>query len=85
MPKLKSSRKRLKQARKARMRNRTVRSLMRNTIKKVRVATDRAEAEVLLPQAMSAIDRSAQKGIIHRNAAARYKSKLVHQVGAMEA
>ena len=67
------------------MRNRTVRSLMRNTIKKVRVATDRAEAEALLPQAMSAIDRSAQKGVIHRNTAARYKSQLVHQVDAIEA
>ncbi len=85
MPKLRSSRKRLRQARKARMRNRTVRSLMRNTLKKVRIATDRAQAEALLPQTMSAIDRSAQKGVIHKNAAARYKSKLVHQVGAMEA
>lgn len=85
MPKLRSSRKRLRQAQKARMRNRTVRSLMRNTIKKVRVATDRVEAKALLPQAMSAIDKSAQKGVIHRNAAARYKSQLVHQVDAIEA
>ncbi len=85
MPKLRSSRKRLRQAQKARLRNRVVRSLMRTTLKKVQTAPARAEAEALLPQAVSVIDKSAKKGVIHKNVAARYKSKLVRAVGAMEA
>ena len=57
---------------------------MRSTVKKVRLASSRDEAETLLPQAVSVIDRTAKKGIIHRNAAARYKSKLARYVNAME-
>ena len=83
MPNLKSSRKQLRQAQKARLRNRASRSLLRTAIKKVRTAPNRAEAEALLPQALSVIDRSAQKRIIHRKTAARYKSKLTRMVGAL--
>ena len=85
MPKLKSSIKRLRQAQKARLRNRASRSLLRTTIKRVRTTPDKAEAEALLPGVLSVIDKSAKKGIIHRNTAARYKSKLTRMVSALEA
>lgn len=85
MPTLKSSKKRLRQAEKARLRNKGVRSNLRSTIKKVLTATTKSEAEVLLNQAQSTIDRTVKKGVIHVNAAARYKSKLTRHVAAIEA
>jgi len=85
LPTLKSSKKRLRQAEKARIRNKGVRSNLRSTIKKVLTATTKSEAEVLLNQAQSTIDRTVKKGVIHVNAAARYKSKLTRHVAAIEA
>ncbi|MDP6777973.1 MAG: 30S ribosomal protein S20 [Candidatus Latescibacteria bacterium] len=84
MPTLRSSYKRLRQNRKARIRNRAARSLLRTSIKKAQAATGREEALALLPGAMSVIDRSVKKGVIHRNMAARYKSRLTRRVGALE-
>ena len=85
MPKLRSSIKRLRQAQKARLRNRATRSLLRTTIKSIRTTPDKAGAEALLPGALSVIDKSAKKGIIHRNTAARYKSNLTRMVNTLEA
>ena len=85
MPKLQSSKKRLRQSEKARLRNKGVRSLLRSTLKKVLTATNKAEAEVLVHQAQSVIDKTAQKGVIHANAAARYKSKVTRHVAAIQA
>ncbi|MXW80600.1 MAG: 30S ribosomal protein S20, partial [Gemmatimonadetes bacterium] len=45
-------------------------------LKKVRQAPDKASAETALQAAVSIIDRTNNKGIIHKNAAARYKSRL---------
>lgn len=84
MPQLRSSRKRLRQTQKARVRNRSVRTLVRGTLKRVRTAPDRSEAEARLPRAQSVIDRGVKKGVIHRKLAARYKSRLARFVKAME-
>ena len=75
----------MRQAEKARLRNKGVRTLLRSTIKKVQAASSKAEAEALLPQAQSVIDKTVKKGVVHRNAAARYKSRLARHVGTMEA
>ena len=83
MPKLKSSKKRLRQNYRARLRNRGVRSLMRSSIKKIQTAQGREQAEALLPEVVSVIDKTAKKGVIHRNTAARFKSRLVRQVNSM--
>ena len=83
MPKLKSSRKRLRQNLRARARNRASRSILRTTLKKVRSAPGKEEALSALPEAVSVLDRSVKKGILHRNTAARVKSKLVRQVNAL--
>ena len=71
------------------MRNRKYRSQLRGTLKQVRVliadsknasATDQADAKKQLNHAISLIDKMAGKGIIHRNAASRYKSRLSARV-----
>ena len=80
MPKLKSAKKRLRTTAKAQERNRAIRSQMRTAIKKVRSAPDKATAESALQSAISVVDRTARKGIIHKNSAARYKSRLSHFV-----
>lgn len=83
MPKLKSSKKRLQSNLKAQMRNRTVRSRMRTAIKKVRQASDKADAQEALQQAVSIIDKTAKNRVILKNTAARYKSRLTRFVQAM--
>ena len=62
-----------------RERNRKYRSQLRSTLKEIRIvidAKDKAAAKKQLSQAISLIDRMAGKGIIHRNTASRYKSRL---------
>ena len=76
MPKLKSAKKHQITSAKAYVRNRTLRSRMRTALKKVRQAPDKASAEIALQAAISIIDRTTNKGIIHKNAAARSKSRL---------
>ena len=77
------ARKRARQAVKRRAHNMASRSMMRTAIKKVRAALDSNDAD----QAKSAfdaaqpiIDRMARKGLIHKNAASRYKSRLSTQI-----
>ena len=61
-----------------RERNRKYRSQLRATLKQIRVTIDKDKtaAQKDLNQAISLIDRMAGKGIIHRNTASRYKSRL---------
>jgi small subunit ribosomal protein S20 len=66
--------------------NRARRSALRGQIRKLRALLarkDRDGARRALNATLSIIDRSVSKGIIHRNAAARYKSRLTRQVGAL--
>ena len=79
MPNHKSSEKRVRQSEKRRVINRGNRSKVRTYIKKVRAALDSGKSEdvqSVLPEVMSVIDKSVQKGVMHKNAAARYKSRL---------
>ena len=62
--------------------NRGHRTKVRTYIKKLRGALDsgnKQEIDQLLPEAISVIDKSVQKGVLHANAAARYKSRLTVQ------
>jgi small subunit ribosomal protein S20 len=64
-------------------RNRGYRSRMRSGIKKLRtlVASGDADgARAALPKTLGLIERTAQKGVIHRNTADRYKSRLTKLV-----
>lgn len=66
--------------------NKGHRSRLRSQIKKLRSAVavkDAAAATRLLPETIAVIDRSIQKGVLHRNAAARHKSRLTRLVGTL--
>lgn len=72
----KSAQKRIKTNAKANLRNRQYRSMMRTAIRRVREAEDIETRTSALKTANVILDRMASKGIIHRNAAARRKSRL---------
>jgi small subunit ribosomal protein S20 len=80
MANTKSAKKRAAKSAAQRIKNRTVRSRMRTAVKKLRAAVaagDQKKAQELLPETIKVVDSTAQKGIIHRNTAARTKSRLV--------
>lgn len=79
MPNIKSAEKRARQSERRKLVNRRNLSQMRTAIKKFRTLVAQKkfdEAHQALPELCSVIDRSAQKGVIHANSAARYKSRL---------
>lgn len=79
MPNHKSAEKRVRQSEKRRAINRSHRTKVRTYIKKLRGALDsgsQQDVERILPETISVIDKSVQKGVLHANAAARYKSRL---------
>ena len=74
-----------RQSLKHREQNRLSRSRLRTALKNVRAAidgNDPAAAKNALEQTISLIDKMASKGIIHRNAAGRYKSRLASRLAA---
>ncbi|MEO1767986.1 30S ribosomal protein S20 [Thiobacter aerophilum] len=80
------ARKRARQAEKARMHNASLRSSLRTAIKKVRkaiAAGDKAAAQEVFREAQRVIDRIADKKIVHKNKAARDKSRLSAAIKAM--
>ncbi|HDY82534.1 MAG TPA: 30S ribosomal protein S20 [Halieaceae bacterium] len=82
------AKKRARQAEKSRSRNASQRSLVRTVIKKVNAAVvsgNAEEAKTAYDNAVPVIDRMADKGIIHKNKAARHKSRLNTQVKALSA
>ena len=77
---LKSAIKRVRSSRRKEIRNQVVRSTARTYVKRARRLIDErnlGEAEIVVQQAVSALDKAAQKGVIHRNNAARRKSRLI--------
>lgn len=79
MPRIKSAKKRMRQSAAATARNRTQRSQLRSAIRKVRAAAQ-GEAAEAYAAAVTLIDRAGRKNLIHRNAAARQKSRLAKLV-----
>jgi small subunit ribosomal protein S20 len=82
VPRIKSAKKRMRQTKTRTARNRAVRSELRTVIKKVRSAGTGEEAQAALKQAESLIDRAGRKNLVHRNTAARTKSRLAKMVTA---
>ncbi len=79
-----SAKKRVRLTEKRRNRNRAFRSTMNTTIKKFENALKSGEhTEQQLSQTMKSIDKTAARGIIHRNAAARRKSRLMKAARAI--
>ncbi|TAK43559.1 MAG: 30S ribosomal protein S20 [Betaproteobacteria bacterium] len=86
MANIKSARKRARQALKRNSRNFSLRTAARTAIKNVRkaiAAGDQSAAAAVLDKSRSVIDSVAAKGVLHRNAAARHKSRLAHAIKAM--
>ena len=79
MPNITSAKKRMRQNVDRRLRNRGRRSQMRSEVRKFRELVDEKkfdEAREVLKAVYRVIDRTSQKGAIHSNTAARYKSRL---------
>jgi small subunit ribosomal protein S20 len=75
-----SAMKRVRQSLKRRARNRYFKATARTQVKRARrliEAGDVPEAEAVVVQAYEALDKAAQKGVIHKNKAARSKSRLM--------
>ncbi len=80
MPRIKSAKKRVDVTERNRQRNMAVKSAVRTAIKKVLNSTDNATQVECLKQAYSLLDSAVLKGIVHKNTAARYKSRLALRV-----
>ena len=76
MPHHKSAAKRVITNEKARRRNMAAKSHLRSTLKTVRSATTRPDAEKALKTAVRLLDRTASRGIIKKETANRHKSRL---------
>ena len=88
MPNHKSAEKRTRQSEARRKINRGNRSRLRTTIKNLRSAIgtgDAKQIQELLPVTVSTIDKAVQNGALHKNAAARYKSRLTARSNAAAA
>lgn len=82
----KSAAKKARRDAEARLRNRANRSAMKSVLKKFLtvVATgNKTEAQALLPATLGVVDKACRKGVLHKNAANRYKSRLTLKVNAL--
>lgn len=86
MANIQSAKKRMRQNVKRRERNRYHRARVRTAIRKLRAQIEAGETETaqsLLPDTLKLIDSTVSKGVLHRNTAARYKSRLTRAVQSM--
>jgi small subunit ribosomal protein S20 len=82
----KSAAKKARRDAEARLRNRSNRSTLKSALKKfmaVVEAGSKTEAATQLPGIMGVVDKAAKKGILHKNAADRHKSRLTMKVNAL--
>ena len=87
MANTKSARKRARQAQVRRVHNMSLRTSVRTAIKNVKKAVaggDKAAAAGVLRESQRVIDRVVAKGVLHRNAGNRYKSRLAHAVKGLK-
>lgn len=88
MANIKSSKKRAKQTVVRNLRNASQRSMLRTSVKKVLKAlnaNDAAGAEAAFAAAQPLLDRFSARGLIHKNKAARHKSRLNARIKALKA
>lgn len=87
MANIKSAIKRNKQNEKRRLHNRHYRGGARRFVRKARLAIEAGDVDVAREatmKAVSALDKAAEKGIIHKNNASRRKGRLMKQLAALE-
>ena len=80
----KAAKKSIRQAEKRNEKNRYYGKTTRNAIKKLRTAAEPAEADKLLPDVLSMIDKLAKRNVIHKNKAANIKSSLMKKKAVAE-
>ncbi len=86
MPNIKSAIKRVKVSEKKNLRNRMVKSVMKTSVKKFNTAIEAGTADAaLLSQTQGAVDKAASKGVIHKNAANRKKSRMAKRLNKQQA
>lgn len=88
MPNIKSVKKDVIRSRQRNLRNRSAKSAMKTFVKKANAAIasgDVAAVAPILSQTVSVLDKTAKRGIIHKNAAARRKSRLMRRAAALTA
>ena len=79
--------KRARQTEKRTATNRLNKSRLRTELRKLRssiAASNREQAETALRGAISTLDKSVQKGVLHKNTASRYKARLAVRVNALK-
>ena len=79
----KSAKKRIRNSESKRLRNRYQMKTTRTFIKKLKAATDKAEAQELYKKVSSMLDKLAKNNVIHKNNAGNKKSKLAKFVNAL--
>lgn len=79
----KSALKRIRSNESKRLRNKYQHKTTRNAVRDLRASTDKKEAEGMLVNVISMLDKLAKNNIIHKNKAANLKSKLTRQVAAL--
>ncbi len=79
----KSSKKRIRQSAAKKLLNKYYAKTMRNAIKKLRLTTEKVDAQTMYPKVTSLIDRLAKKDVIHDNKAANLKSKLALHISKL--
>ena len=79
MPRIDSAKKNMRKSRAANIRNRAQRATLRTALKMAKSDTATPEQKT---SAVSLLDRAARKGLIHKNTAARHKSRMSKQVAA---
>ena len=88
MPNIASAKKRMRQAEKRRLRNRAATSTVKTYVHRAErqiTGGDTTDAATTVKLAIRALDMAASKGIIHRNNAARRKSRLMRKLNAVTA
>jgi len=86
LPNIKSAKKRVRTSTKRRARNTAAKSALRTTIKRFETALNENDPDITLylRRAYKALDKAAAKGLIHKNAAARKKSRLSRKLAATQ-
>ena len=87
MANIQSQIKRNKQNEKRRLKNRNVRGASRSAVNQARAALEKnaPETKEAVLKAISLLDKAAEKGVIHKNAAARRKGRLMKKLASMSA
>jgi small subunit ribosomal protein S20 len=85
LPRIKSAKKRVEVAERNRQRNIAFKSAIRTAIKKAVTGADEATRTEGLKTVYSLIDRAVLKGILHKNTASRYKSRVTKAISLKSA